>query len=69
MDWLQIVIFGVLLAVGFGFFTTRILQIRKNILLGRDLDRTDNKGERWRTMLLVAFGQKKMFYKPHSSHF
>jgi heterodisulfide reductase subunit C len=64
MDWLQIAIFGILLIVGFGFFTMRILQIRKNILLGRDLDRTDNKAERWRTMLLVAFGQKKMFSNP-----
>jgi heterodisulfide reductase subunit C len=64
MDWLQMIIFGVLLAVGFGFFTMRILQIRKNILLGRDLDRSDNKAERWRTMILVAFGQKKMFQNP-----
>ena len=64
MDWLQIAIFGILLIVGFGFFTMRILQIRKNILLGRDLDRTDNKAERWRTILLVAFGQKKMFSNP-----
>jgi heterodisulfide reductase subunit C len=64
MAWLQIAVFGVLLAVGFGFFTMRIIQIRKNILLGRDLDRSDNPAERWRTMLLVAFGQKKMFQNP-----
>ena len=39
----------------------RISRIRKNILLGRETDRTDRTAERWKTMLLVAFGQKKMF--------
>lgn len=58
------IIFIVLLLAGFGFFTWNVLKIRSNILMGRDLDRSDNKGERWRTMLLVAFGQKKMFARP-----
>lgn len=39
----------------------RITQIRKNIFLGRKEARNDNKSERWKTMWLVAFGQKKMF--------
>jgi heterodisulfide reductase subunit C len=38
--------------------------VRYNILLGQDLDRSDRKGERIKTMLLVAFGQKKMFTRP-----
>lgn len=58
------IIFGVLLVVGFGFFTRNILKIRANILLGKDVDRTDNKSERWKTMILVALGQKKMFTRP-----
>lgn len=58
------IVFIVLLLAGFGFFTWNVLKIRSNILMGRDLDRSDNKGERWRTMLLVAFGQKKMFSRP-----
>lgn len=58
------ILFGVLLVGGFTFFTLNILKIRANILLGRDLDRTDNKSERWKTMILVAFGQKKMFSRP-----
>jgi heterodisulfide reductase subunit C len=61
---LAIIVFAILLTVGFGFFTMNILKVRSNILLGRDIDRTDNKAERWRTMLLVAFGQKKMFTRP-----
>ncbi|MFM7472296.1 MAG: Fe-S oxidoreductase, partial [Crocinitomicaceae bacterium] len=41
-----------------------MLKVRQNILLGRDVKRSDNTSERWRTMLLVAFGQKKMFSRP-----
>lgn len=61
------ILFGILLVIGLGFFTWNALKIRSNIFLGRDLDRTDNKGERWRTMFLVAFGQKKMFQRPISA--
>lgn len=58
------IVFGVLLVAGFGFFAWNVLKIRSNIFLGKDLDRTDRRGERWKTMLLVAFGQKKMFQRP-----
>jgi heterodisulfide reductase subunit C len=58
------IIFGVLLIAGTGFFAWNVLKIRQNILLGKDIDRTDNSKERWKTMLLVAFGQKKMFQRP-----
>ncbi len=61
---MSIVFFAALLLVGFGFFAKNALQIRSNILLGRDVDRTDKSAERWKTMLLVAFGQKKMFSRP-----
>jgi len=61
---ISIIVFAVLLIVGFGFFIYNIRKIRSNILLGRDIDRTDKSGERWKTMLLVAFGQKKMFARP-----
>src|SRR5258708_27509444 len=39
-------------------------QIRRNILLGHDEDFSDNPGQRWKNMLLLAFGQKKMFRNP-----
>ncbi|XOV67955.1 MAG: 4Fe-4S dicluster domain-containing protein [Fluviicola sp.] len=58
------IIFAVLLAAGLGFFAWNVRKVRSNILLGRDVDRSDNKKERWKTMLLVAFGQKKMFTRP-----
>ena len=55
-----------LLVAGFSvfLFTKNILKIRRNILLGKDEDLTDNKPARWRNMLLLAFGQKKMFRNP-----
>jgi heterodisulfide reductase subunit C len=58
------IFFAALLIIGLGFFTWNVLKIRSAILLGRDIDRTDSKSERWKTMLLVAFGQKKMFKRP-----
>jgi heterodisulfide reductase subunit C len=61
---ISILFFSVLFIVGFGFFSWNISKIRANILLGRDVSRNDNKSARWRTMLLVALGQKKMFARP-----
>ena len=61
---MAIVIFSLLVVGGFYFFTKNILQVRSNILLGREIDRTDNAAERWKTMALVALGQKKMFTRP-----
>ncbi len=61
---IAILIFILLTVVGFGFFSWNISKVRSNILLGRDLDRTDRKAERWKVMTLVALGQKKMFARP-----
>jgi heterodisulfide reductase subunit C len=58
------IIFGLLLLGGAGFFSWNMMKIRQNILLGKDIDRTDNPKERWKTVLLVALGQKKMFQRP-----
>jgi heterodisulfide reductase subunit C len=57
-------IFVILLFLSFGFFAFNIWKVRYNILLGQEVNRSDNAGERWKTMLLVAFGQKKMFTRP-----
>jgi heterodisulfide reductase subunit C len=58
------IVFVLLSIAGTVFFTKNVLNIRRNILLGKDIDRKDNVGERWKTMILVAFGQKKMFARP-----
>lgn len=61
---LKIILFSLLVIVGFGFFGYNIWKVRSNILLGRDLNRSDNFWTRLKLMTLVAFGQKKMFSKP-----
>lgn len=56
-------IFIVVLLFGFVFFSFNISKIRYNILLGKPLNRSDQKLKRWKTTLLIALGQKKMFQK------
>jgi len=64
MNWISQAAFLIILAITGYFLTRRINRIRQNILSGKDLDRSENKKERFKTMLLVAFGQGKMFKKP-----
>jgi ferredoxin len=45
-------------------FVKNLSKIRRNILLGKDIDLSDNKPLRWKTMLKVAFGQTKMAARP-----
>ncbi len=45
-------------------FAKNIMQIRRNILLGHDEDFSGNKNLRWKNLLLLALGQKKMFKNP-----
>ena len=62
MQIVQIVLFAILSGISFYFFYKRGSFIYRNINLGRkDESYTDNPSERLKTMLLVAFGQKKMF--------
>lgn len=58
------VIFVVLALFSLGLFTWKMRSIVKQIKLGRSVNRTDRTGDRIKTMLLVAFGQKKMFNRP-----
>jgi heterodisulfide reductase subunit C/uncharacterized membrane protein len=57
------ILFALFAIAAIGFFSYNVWKIKANINLGRDLDRSDNKAERWKMMLLVAFGQKKMFQR------
>ena len=58
------IIFIAFLITGSAFFYINARKIRRNILLGKDVTINDNASERFKTMLLVAFGQKKMFTRP-----
>ncbi len=60
----QQIIFAIILAASAWLFARNIGKIRRNILLGRDVDLSGNSSERWRTMFMVALGQGKMFTRP-----
>src|ERR1700710_3870 len=64
MHYLQQAAFALLAGFSVWLFTKNIMQIRRNILLGKDEDLKDNPGLRWKNLLLLAFGQKKMFRNP-----
>lgn len=58
------IVFVIVSAVSIYWFSRNVGKIRRNILLGKDIDLSDNKPERLKTMLKVAFGQTKMAARP-----
>src|SRR5689334_1506112 len=64
MQYIPQIIFIVVSIAAITFFTKKAKDIRRNILLGRDEKISDNPGLRWKNVLLLAFGQKKMFRNP-----
>lgn len=64
MQIAQQVLFFLLSALAIWLFSKKVKEISRNIRLGRDQDFSDNKSARWRNVLLLAFGQKKMFRNP-----
>ncbi|SJN17669.1 (Fe-S)-binding protein [Sphingobacterium sp. JB170] len=58
------IIFLCLFTAAIVMFSLNARRIYRNIKLGKPVDRTEHPGERLKLMLLVAFGQKKMFKKP-----
>ena len=64
MQIFQQIIFTLLTVIAIWLFSKKIKEISRNIKLGRDEDIHDNKAARWRNVLLLAFGQKKMFRNP-----
>ena len=64
MVLVQQLIFILLSGVATWQFTRKIRRIRRNILLGKDESYSDHPDLRWKNVLLLAFGQKKMFRNP-----
>lgn len=64
MRIVQELLFIIAFGVAVYLFSMKIRQIRRNILLGRDKDLNDHPDLRWKNVLLLAFGQKKMFRNP-----
>lgn len=61
---LQQIIFFFVLAFSTWLFTVNVRKIIRNIRLGREVNRSDRKTERWLTMIKVALGQSKMVARP-----
>lgn len=64
MEIISQIIFILVLVGSSVFFAYNVKKIIKNIRLGRDEDRSDNKKERWKTVAFVALGQSKMRARP-----
>ncbi|TAF74155.1 MAG: (Fe-S)-binding protein [Flavobacterium sp.] len=64
MNFLDNVLFAIVLAIGFGYFFMNVKKIIRNIKLGTTVDRSDNPKERWKNMAMIALGQSKMVKRP-----
>ncbi|AYN68459.1 (Fe-S)-binding protein [Euzebyella marina] len=64
MEYLPNILFGVLLIAGIGFFSRNVNSLLRNIKLGKDVDVSDNKPQRWQNMARIALGQTKMVVRP-----
>lgn len=61
MQYLQQILFVLLAISAIYIFAKKVGEIRRNIFLGKRLDLSDNTAIRWKNLLLLALGQKKMF--------
>ena len=66
MHYLPNILFALALAIGSGFFAMNVRKLLRNIRLGKDINRSDNKSARFKNMLKIAFGQTKMVRRPIS---
>lgn len=68
---IQQIAFIITVVIATHLIRKRVMRIRGNIQLGKKNEIANRKGERFANMLLVAFGQKKMFKKviPAVLHF
>ena len=64
MSYLPNFIFALILFFAIFLFRRNILFIKRNIQMGRAIDRSDRTSARWYNMIRIAFGQSKMVTKP-----
>jgi heterodisulfide reductase subunit C len=64
MEYIPNIIFVFLLIAGVGYFASNIKKVIRNIKLGKEVDRSDRKGERFAQMARIALGQSKMVRRP-----
>src|SRR5882757_2172874 len=61
------IVFIIILVAAVYLFSKNAGKIRRNILLGRDTDRSDRPAERLKTMTKIALGQTKMVKRPFAA--
>ncbi len=66
MQYIDNILFVILLIGAGWFFTKNVKTLIRNIKLGQDVDRIDNKANRWKNMAKIALGQGKMTRRPVS---
>lgn len=64
MDYLAQILFIILMLSGLLFFAKNAKEIWRNIHLGQKKSFDGPSQQRWKNVLLLAFGQKKMFQRP-----
>ncbi len=64
MEYIPNIIFAILLIGMVGYFATNIRKMVRNIKLGKEINRSDRKKERWTQMAKIALGQSKMVRRP-----
>lgn len=64
MHYLQQSLFVILTVAAIGLFTRKAREIRRTILLGKEEDLSDQPRRRWKNLVLLALGQRKMFKNP-----
>jgi heterodisulfide reductase subunit C len=64
MNFLPQILFLFALLIAIYLFAKKIGTIKRNILLGLPEDLSDQPNKRWKNVVLLALGQKKMFKNP-----
>jgi heterodisulfide reductase subunit C len=64
MQFIPQILFITVAGIAIYLFSRKANEIKRNILLGRWEDMNDHPCLRWKNLLLLAFGQKKMFRNP-----
>ena len=64
MEYLPNILFAIILVGAIAFFSKNVKRLSRNINLGKDVDVSDNKPQRWKNMAKIALGQTKMVVRP-----
>ncbi|MCD0488244.1 4Fe-4S dicluster domain-containing protein [Pedobacter sp. MC2016-14] len=58
------ILFIAITVAAIALFSFNLKKVIRNIRLGKDVNRSDQPAKRWLTMIKIALGQTKMFFRP-----